>query len=340
MILDGAIDLAALRTALECDLVIVACGYESRARYFVERRLMLGKRQVALAFGTQRELAFDRNVRVFRERGVDIVDVDEEKLSRWMRASIEEAAQGVDARPVRVFIDVSSQSRSRMARILEGVVDIGRRVPLEVFFAYALAEFDQPDGKPAPIRDIGPVSPRFAGWTLDPELPTSLIVGLGYEQDRAMGAVEFLEPAGVWALLPRSSISAYSSALQRANRAFLRDVKSRQQLLYSVEDPNATFALLNSLVLHLAGRTNVILLPSGPKILALLSLLTSLLHNGVGVWRVSAGANERPIDRKASGTTVVVRARFRPLTIVPSEVEMSDAPDAWLGVSGLTCGSF
>jgi hypothetical protein len=43
----------------------------------------------------------------------------------------------------------------------------------------------------------------------------------------------------------------------------------------------------------------------------LVSMLVALTHyDHVGIWRVSSGASEVPVDRKPSGRTVVLRVRF------------------------------
>jgi len=295
------------------DLVVAACGYESRARFLLEHEGIRGSKNYALEFGDRRELAFDANYQFFRSAGVVCTGVSDDGVSAWMAQAVARVSKPRADGIVRVFVDISSQSRARLAGIVEGLELAGKSCCVEVVFGYALGAYSAPNESIVPNLSIGPVSPRFAGWSLHPELPCALVVGLGYEEQRAMGAVEFLEPTDVWALQPRSQIDEYTDALERANAELLTSISGRHHVAYAVEDPNHTFAILNSLSLHLAGRANVVLLPSGPKILALLSLLTALVQRDIAVWRVTAGMAEVPADRRASGTNIFVEAEFSPV---------------------------
>lgn len=310
MIFDGEVQLRRDSPDNQFDVVVAACGYESRCRYFMESTGIRGRRCYALAFPTRRELAFNVNREFFRRSGVECLEIPDNTVVNWAARVLEEAAALAGQRTIRVFVDISSQTRVRIASILEGIEEASEDRSIEVTFGYSLAKFARPSTIAAPILTIGPVSPRFAGWSVEPELPLALVAGLGYEQQRAMGAVEFLEPAEVWSLTPKSSIPEYTAALRRANRDLLADIGPKRQLTYIVEDPNGTYAMLNSVVLHLTAKRNITLLPSGPKILALLSMLTALKHRKVSVWRVSAGDTEEPADRQPSGARVLIRARF------------------------------
>jgi hypothetical protein len=138
----------------------------------------------------------------------------------------------------------------------------------------------------------------------------SAVVGLGYEQDKALGAVEHLQPGEVWVFAPHSAVEEYSVALKKANQVLLDTVPSSHRLVYEVGQPFDCFVTLESLVDRLAEEANVILLPFGPKLFALCSLLVAWLHSDVAVWRVSAGKGEMPQDRRASGYVYGLRVEF------------------------------
>jgi hypothetical protein len=83
---------------------------------------------------------------------------------------------------------------------------------------------------------------------------------------------------------------------------------------------------LESVVYGLLKSFNVIVLPFGPKIFTLCSLLVAGLHPTVSVWRVSAGGAERPVNRRASGRITCLTVTFAPLSLeAEQEVSMSDA---------------
>ncbi len=123
----------------------------------------------------------------------------------------------------------------------------------------------------------------------------------GYEQNRALGAVEHIEASETWCFLPESEIPAYGPVLREANSALLESLPLKRLINYRVQQPFDTFLNLESLIYGLSRTKNPILLPMGPKIFALVSLVVGVLHRDVAVWRVSASVQENPVDRKATG---------------------------------------
>jgi hypothetical protein len=309
----GEIEPSRLNNVESADLVIAACGYESRASAFAQRFPFESAQRVALLFDQQRVLAFSRNRELFVQRGYTLSDVTDATVMDSVLQMIDAARKRRSEGPTTtVFVDISSQSRSRLAAIVEAVSISGQSAPLRVLFGYSPAEYSDPPSSQIPNVSIGPVTPFFAGWARDPEKPISLILGLGYEPDRGLGAVEYLEPASIWPLLPHSQETRYDESLLHANAPLLEEIGTDQLIRYEVEDPNATLAVMASLIGHLSRNSVVLMLPSGPKILVLLSLLLACGRRDVGVWRVSAGANELAADRKATNRFLVVECVFEP----------------------------
>lgn len=308
----GEVAASRLHEVEDVDLSLVACGYETRARAFAERLMFPRAGRMALAFPGEHHLAFGENHRVLVERGFAVIAVEDSEIVDVICEALRRRNSRHVNEEVRVFVDISSQSRSRLALVIEAISRCAAEGRVRVFFGYSLAKYVAPPSAVVPNVSIGPVSDFFAGWSKDPELPVSLVLGLGYEPDRAMGAVEYLEPAMVWALLPHSSVSEYDDALLSANNQLVKRIGSAQLVRYLVEDPNATLALLSALVADLSRSSTVLLLPSGPKILVLISLLLCCTLPEMSVWRVSAGAEDAPIDRAPTGRHVIVEAVFSP----------------------------
>jgi len=80
---------------------------------------------------------------------------------------------------------------------------------------------------------------------------------------------------------------------------------------YRVQDPFDCFAKVESLVYGLSQTRNPVLLPFGPKLFSLTSLLVALLYPGLPVWRVSAERHEQPANRKASGLVYGLEVAFK-----------------------------
>lgn len=290
------------------DVFVAVCGFETRARYLPSLYDTLSTCRIVTAFPDQQVHSFYENRAFFESRNYDIVETIDGEFAATLHERLEGALAGLSI--ARVFVDISSQSRGRLADTVAVIQALAANRAIHVVFGYSVARFQEIPSSRTPNVSIGPISRHFAGWSSDPGRSLALIIGIGYEQDRALGAFETLEPTETWILLPCSSEHGYDSALKSANELLLEVVPQSRVVLYDVEDPNATFAKLASLVLHASDSGDVVLLPSGPKILALLSLLVSLQRSNVAVWRVSAGTAEQPINRLPSGSKVFAYARF------------------------------
>jgi hypothetical protein len=280
------------------DIFIATVGYERRARYIAERFEPKAKIQVACGFRDQRVLEYPNNSHFFESRGFDIEHRPDSEYQEWIRVVLDRLP--ADRRSLRLIIDISSVTRFRIATLLVLLREY-RRASLTVSFVYSLAAFTPPPELAQANSHVGPVTPEFAGWWEEPDRALVAVVGLGYEEDKALGAVEHLQAAEVWTFVPESEVAAYSPALIDANRTLLEGVPPSQQLTYRVQDPLDCFAKLESLTFGLTQEKNPILLPFGPKIFSLCSLLIGLLNPSIPVWRVSAEGQEAPVNREASG---------------------------------------
>jgi hypothetical protein len=177
-------------------------------------------------------------------------------------------------------------------------------------FVYSLALFTPPPTGESANSHVGPVTNDFAGWWSDPDRRLSVVVGVGYEQDKALGAVEYLEAQDIWVFEPRSVIEQYTAALQAANATLLSLTDSNHRFLYRVQDPLDCFSRMQSLVQGLIVTNNVVLLPFGPKLIVLCSLIVAARDKRVAVWRVSAQGSEVPVDRKGSENIYGLRVCF------------------------------
>jgi hypothetical protein len=197
-----------------------------------------------------------------------------------------------------------------MASIVQCIGRFAGPGSLSVDFVYSIAAYQDPPRPASRNADAGPVSPAFAGWWTQPERSLSAIVGLGYEQDKALGAVEHLQISEIWVLRPMSVIGEYDEALLKANSKLLEFVPQFRRLPYRVDQPYDTFHRLESLVNALIRESNPVLLPFGPKIFSLCALLCSCLHREVPVWRISAGRFGTPRDVIAHGAIYGIRVQF------------------------------
>jgi hypothetical protein len=293
------------------NLAIAAVGFETRARYVIHRCGVTAKRQVALAFADRKEFAFQENLRFFDSSGFQVIECVDDSARSFVNAEITGAMLENEERALLVFVDISSLNRVRLAWIVHQLSQAASKQPIVVDFAYCLAKYSPPpDPQLSTNSFAGPVIPPFAGWTSNPDLPPVAVVGLGYEEGKALGAVEYLQADEVWAFDPASPEKKYRQALELANKLFLDGIPSSRVFQYDVTDPVALFGQLESLTSGLArvGRPHI--LPFGPKLFALVSLLVACQQRSVGVWRVSAGESEPAVDRLPSKHVICLQVTF------------------------------
>lgn len=291
------------------DLFLCACGYESRAIYVASEVSSHAKRKIALGFAAQHEHRYEQNKQWFQSKGFEVSDISDEDYERVLAHIIGDVCKST--RAPHIIVDISCMNRARMARLVRAF-QIADAESLEVSFAYNLAEFSAPSEEIAPTSVAEPVIPEFSGWTSYPEKPPAAIIGLGYEQSRAIGIVDHLEiNNAAWAFVPRGPIDDYSMSVDLANGSLFQMIGVEgRRLYYEVMDPSALFRELNALVDLLKQIYNPILIPFGPKIFALVSLLVGCIHQEVGVWRVSSGILEPAVDRAPSVHTTVLKTVF------------------------------
>lgn len=276
------------------DLAIFALGYERRATHVAKDQSGSLKLRVAIGYNDHPILHYAENRDWYSRKGYVVRECTDSEY-RGVVEGFVDGLNDTQKDQLQILVDVSSLNRRRLATLIDIFRTRCSSRPVRVDFAYSLAQFSTPPSSTSLNRHVGPVSPEFAGWWIQPERPCIAIVGLGYEEEKALGSIEHVQPSDVWVFMPRSPIVEYTGALKEANASLLEMMDRSRILEYDVDCPYDLFVKLESLVAGLSARSNCILLPFGPKIFALASLLVASIYSDVAVWRVSGA--EEPADR-------------------------------------------
>lgn len=185
-----------------------------------------------------------------------------------------------------ILIDLSCLPRRHIGEIFAAVKDLAKEGVVDLQIAYSLARFVKPPEQwSTAIRRIAPVNSEFAGWTAAPENPIELVIGLGYEKGKAIGAAEYLEPGDTWLFVPTSPEDKYLREVEVQNKELLLE-RLAKRLDYEVLSPVDTYHSLLSLVRGMKNVARPILLPFGPKIFFGLALLVAMVIDEAAVWFV------------------------------------------------------
>jgi hypothetical protein len=192
----------------------------------------------------------------------------------------------------RIAIDISCMSRPTMAAAFQAVLLAAERRVVRMDVLYVLAEYTPPPKLLPPNEDIRPINDWFAGWPTNATASTSLVVGLGYERDKASGACEYFDAGETWVFVPQSAIGDYEAAVVDNNEDLLARARRRDHTVtYRVERPTETFGLLAGTVSRVVPKMNAVLLPFGPKIFFALNLLVAAVYREAGVWHVTGDSD-------------------------------------------------
>ena len=164
------------------------------------------------------------------------------------------------------------------------------------------------------IRRIAPVNNDFAGWTAAPDKPIELVIALGYEKGKAIGAAEYLEPGDTWLFVPTSPEGKYLREVQVQNKELLQE-RQTKQVEYEVLSPVDAYHSLLSLVRGMRSVARPVLLPFGPKIFFGLSLLVAFAIDEAAVWFVD-GENTTATDMgQPARHSVIMSCRVEPISV-------------------------
>jgi hypothetical protein len=255
-----------LSSTSKFDLSIVGAATDLRAQFFLS------------LFGSNSAETWE--VDICEVEGVDALQPFDRRFFHWL--------QDFDGTCPQVFLDISCLSPPIMAEIFATFFSAARSLRFSVTVGYVIAAFTPPPDNLPPNDDIRPVSEEFAGWPRYPSARTSLVVGLGYEREKAEGACEYFDSNEIQVFIPTSPIIEYGNAIAENNKILLADAaRNKKAHSYRLDDPEQTFGQLISIICNLVTRSNPVILPLGPKLFFALSLIVAELYKEVGVWHVT-----------------------------------------------------
>ena len=284
--------------------ILASCGYEARSAAITPRLDENVRHRVALAFHeystTPRRT---ENERVFRAAGFRLEtasgasgDVAQTVVQSLFDFALDDSGE--------VTIDISSMTRVWYAAAIRHLRSRKSMRPLVVNFLYFPGKYKPDLLQGTPNEVVGPV-PGFC--SLDaPEQPTALVLGLGFDAERARGLQELLEPKRTVFLKVGAGFRPLGAVPEEWKGPSLGDAW-RDAIEYPLQDPLTTFQLSESIARGLSAEHRVVLVSLGPKMLGLLFILIGMQWPDVSVWRVSSGASQPPTDTEAQKHAVVCR---------------------------------
>jgi hypothetical protein len=295
----------ALESEVHYDLLIAACGYESRCTFIPQTLQSRTKRTVAIAYADNQVHSFDWNRQYFQEVGTIYMPTSSEDFD----SAFEEILNPLqEARTAHIAVDVSAFDRGRLAGVIRGLERAAQSQQLDVTFYYAAGAFDLHGSQSDPTVMVNGPLKGFEGWSSDPSIPIACIVGLGFENFLALAALETLEPARTVAFIATSDDARFQQRVKSDNSGLL-STSEVALIPYDLDRPFEALHDLEEVVHALRSRYRVAIVPLGPKLFALMALLVAFdYRDQVTVWRVSGDQGAQTHDQTATGQVTTLRA--------------------------------
>ncbi|MGE2723389.1 hypothetical protein [Mycolicibacterium pulveris] len=216
------------------------------------------------------------------------------------------------ANPV-IGVDISSMPRRAIADIVEWLAS-QNDVSADVHFLYCPGEFATSAlaaRRSGPLS-AAPISKFFAGSLRSPSIPIGLVLGLGLEPYRALGVIEFLEPARVWLFAGRSGDARFEAAAWDMHHSLIDATDSENLYQYDIRSLSDTYQAVESLSFSVGLSYRLILAPSGPKLFSLACLLvgSSRDDSRPAVWRVGNSEMMMPMEVEEAGDVAASVVHF------------------------------
>lgn len=287
------------------DLGIFGLGYESRSINCFDKFDTRCKKKIAIGYSYfQNEFDYIINKQLFISRECIIEEMDNDQFDIQIDKLLCTYLIGP---PKNVLLDISVMTRHRICEI---IWYLKNRLPSDsiLIVYYSIAEFKDPPIENYPVKEFGPIAEFLSPLSGRLLQPPVVIAGLGYERDKALGAIGNIDPERVFFLIPTNTEKLYEEKVRENNKILLENYDNRNILTYDVTKPYSSYFELRSLVLGLKNDNRVLLLPLGPKILSVISILIAIeFFPEILVWRVSSEEREVPLNRIASGDTALLR---------------------------------
>lgn len=157
---------------------------------------------------------------------------------------------------------------------------------INVFFVYTPSKYSKPLA-PKPNTEIAPLPGKYVVPT---DKPKALIVCLGYEQNKAQGIIEHLDPKISYILYSKPAIDdAFVKSIEENNKELLE--QSENVITFPLEDLIMIERELVSLYFLLKKDYSIIIAPLGPKPFAFMAMLLSIKYEEIDIWRVGSGSD-------------------------------------------------
>jgi hypothetical protein len=287
---------------IEFDFLICSSGFESRAAYSTK---MLFENNVSIhtkicfSFTERKSYSKVENDKYFSNNDFITIDITSNDISYYSEIFCK-LLEGNENKKISIYFDYSCMTSIIYGGLLKFLNDSMCDKEIDIYFSYTHAKFTKAI-KSNPLFFNHPI-PLF-----DPIQTTNkrvaLLVGLGYEEDKALGLYEYFQNDSEDIYLFVTKNEGFYNEVIKSNSHIIELVNKHNIIFYELENIHPLISTLDSLINYLVAQNyRVVVAPIGPKIFNLISLIVNLYHNEITTYRLSDGNKGTPIDKVADNS--------------------------------------
>ena len=288
------------------DVLIAACGIESRSSHLIQLSQFNARKKIALIFKEGHdEGSWKQNEIIFRENGFDCYELSSNETGEII-SLLEKLCDKSFCENIKLVIDYSSMTKIWYGTIINYFAfnDLGYN-NLVVYFCYTPEHFVPPAARKGKLLNPEPIF--FNRPSINENKPLALIIGLGYEDTRVEFLFDFFKPDDVYFFLPNPSFDEkYTQMAKAGNRKVLSNVKASHLFSYPAKELEEIDSKLTSLCLSLRLKYRVNLISLGPKTFSLASFLLNARYPDIEIWNLTNV--DQCLDLKPAGIPIVYKA--------------------------------
>lgn len=291
------------------DLVIACSGFEKRASYLFENNHIISSNKLCFGFLNNKSLSREYNDNLFSSKNFRFVNIDNNSYDQILIV-FEKELLSLGRTNVSILVDISSMSTLMYASILRVLNDNSFFHEVDIYFSYTQATYSSPD-KERSLKFNNPINILNNIESTDKKI--ALIIGLGYDKDKALGLYEYFQNDLKDMFLFITSNNDFSSDVNSNNKELISILDGNNIIYYDLDNVTYLTNSLNSLISYLTNKNyRVVIVPTGPKVFSLIALVTSIYNKNVSVYRSSTGILDEAKDKFADPNKdfIVTRVNF------------------------------
>lgn len=281
---------------IDFDILLGSSGYEKRSSYLYDNFELNGSTKICLGFKSNKRLSRKENDKIYENLKFKLIEVNDNSIDE-LSLIFNDIFRSIAKSSLRVLVDYSSMSTYMYFSILKYLSDCNLFEEAVVYFSYTPASYI----KPKVLNTLKHNNPIQKVTNIDfTDNKIALIVGLGYEKDKALGMYEYFQNHYDDMYLFYTNNKEYVSDIITNNQELISIIEKNNIIKYEIANTSYLVVTLNSLIDYLSSHEyRVVIAPTGPKVFTLISLIISFFNSKVSVYRSSEGNSENIQDKFA-----------------------------------------